>query len=332
MAAGKTPTLKRGTNAIQRDASSQSSISVVSNTGLNHPLELWAGIECTTNRVGDRFFSQLRRGGHWDRIEDLDRIAALGIRTLRYPLLWEEVAPDWPAGIRWQWADERMARLRALSIRPIIGLVHHGSGPRSTSLVDPQFPEKLAQYARAIAERYPWVEMWTPINEPLTTARFSGLYGHWFPHGRDVLTFARCLLGQMRATVLAMSAIREVNPAAQLVQTEDLGETTATPRARAQANFENERRWLSFDLLTGKLDRRGEVARWLISAGISARELAGFDEAPCPPDLLGINHYITSSRYLDENVACVSARAVRRQRSRGLCRHRSRACANRRLL
>ena len=65
------------------------------------------------------------------------------------------------------------------------------SGPRSTSLVDPAFAEGLAAFARAVAERYPWVEDFTPVNEPLTTARFSGLYGHWYPHGRDDLTFAR---------------------------------------------------------------------------------------------------------------------------------------------
>jgi dTDP-4-dehydrorhamnose reductase len=265
-------------------------------------LELWGGIEGTTNRVGERFFSQLRRSGHWQRIADLDRIAALGIRTLRYPLLWEELAPDGQLErIDWSWPDARMERLRALGIRPIVGLVHHGSGPHDTSLVDPQFPEKLARYARVVAERYPWVELWTPVNEPLTTARFSGLYGHWFPHGRDTLTFARCLLGEVRATVLAMRAIREVNPAAKLVQTEDLGETTCTPRLRYQAAFENERRWLSFDLLAGRLDRLSDVARWLMGAGVAERELAAVQETPCPPSVIGINHYVTSSRYLDEN-------------------------------
>ena len=83
----------------------------------------------------------------------------------------------------------------------------------------------------AVARRYPWVEDYTPVNEPLTTARFSGLYGHWYPHGRDDRTFARALLNQCRAVVLAMRAIRAVNPAARLVQTEDLGRTYSTPRA-----------------------------------------------------------------------------------------------------
>ena len=53
------------------------------------------------------------------------------------------------------------------------GLVHHGSGPRYTNLLDPKFPQLLADYAAKVAKRYPWIEYWTPVNEPLTTARFS---------------------------------------------------------------------------------------------------------------------------------------------------------------
>src|SRR5690349_7631415 len=113
------------------------------------PLELWGGIECTVNRVGDCYFDQIERTGHAARVDDLDRFAALGIRTLRYPILWERTAPDGLARADWTWADERMARTLALSIRPIIGLVHHGSGPRHTSLMDPAFADGLAEYARA---------------------------------------------------------------------------------------------------------------------------------------------------------------------------------------
>jgi dTDP-4-dehydrorhamnose reductase len=195
-----------------------------------------------------------------------------------------------------------MNRLQQLGITPIVGLVHHGSGPAYTSLVDPRFPELLANYARAVAERYPWVNAYTPVNEPLTTARFSGLYGHWYPHGRDRFTFAQTLLRQMQGVVLAMRAIREVNPAAYLVQTEDLGETSSTPRLAYQADFENERRWLSYDLLTGRLERNGVMWRDLRESGWSQTELAAFNAEPCPPAVIGINHYVTSSRFLDENV------------------------------
>ena len=126
-------------------------------------LELWGGVECTVNRVGDVYFDQLERSGHTTRTDDLDRFAELGIRALRYPVLWERTAPDGPELADWTWPDERLERLRELGIRPIVGLVHHGSGPPSTSLLDPGFPEGLARFARAVAERYPWVEDYTPV-------------------------------------------------------------------------------------------------------------------------------------------------------------------------
>ncbi|KAB8320755.1 sugar nucleotide-binding protein [Tolypothrix campylonemoides VB511288] len=264
------------------------------------PLEVWAGVECTVNRVGDEYFDQLERNGHATRLDDLDLFAELGIKAIRYPVLWERTAPDGLENADWSWADERLGRLRELGINPIVGLVHHGSGPRHTSLVDPEFPEKLALYARAVAERYPWVTHYTPVNEPLTTARFSGMYGHWYPHGRDGLTFARALLGECRGVALSMQAIREVNPNAQLVQTDDLGKIYSTPKLAYQAEFENERRWLSFDLLCGRITPTHPMWRYLHKCGISEAELDWFVENPCPPDIIGINHYLTSDRFLDE--------------------------------
>lgn len=265
-------------------------------------LELWGGVECTVNRVGDSYFDQIERSGHASRLSDLDLLADLGIRTLRYPVLWERTAPQGVKTANWHWADERMSHLRNLGVRPIVGLVHHGSGPRDTSLVDPAFPEKLAEYAQSVAERYPWVDAYTPVNEILTTARFSGLYGHWYPHGRDGLTFARALVGECRGTILAMRAIREINPRAQLIQTDDLGKTYSTPALSYQADFDNERRWLGWDLLCGRVDREHLMWDRLVLDGIPVAELEWFLENPCPPDVLGINHYPNSERMLDERL------------------------------
>ena len=58
------------------------------------PAEVWGGVECSCNRVGEQFFDQLNRNGHRERLTDLDLFAALGIKKLRYPVLWEHVAPQ----------------------------------------------------------------------------------------------------------------------------------------------------------------------------------------------------------------------------------------------
>jgi len=266
------------------------------------PLELWGGVECTLNRVGDAHFDQLEWSGHDRRAEDLDLFAGLGLSALRYPVLWERTAPEGVALADWSWADARLDRLRRFGVEPIVGLLHHGSGPRYTHLLDPLFPGQLAEYAQAVARRYPWVSSYTPVNEPMTTARFSGMYGYWHPHGRDALTWARLLLAQCRATVLAMRAIRTVNPQARLVQTEDVGKTYSTPHMAYQAEFENERRWLSFDLLCGRVDDghpMGHYLRWL---GIPDRDWRVFQDEPCPPDIFGCDHYVTSERFLDERL------------------------------
>jgi dTDP-4-dehydrorhamnose reductase len=267
------------------------------------PLEVWGGVECTVNRVGDEWHDQLRASGHESRIEDLTRFAQLGLRRLRYPALWELTAPQAPDRFDWRWLDQRLLRLQELGIEPIVGLLHHGSGPRYTSILDERFPEWFAAYASAIASRYPWITQYTPINEPLTTARFSALYGHWYPHRSDDRSFARALVNQMRATTLAIRAIRVVNSCAQLVQTDDLGRTTSTPKLSYQADFDNERRWLGWDLLRGMVDRQHGMWRYLRAAGIAAAELEWFRDHPCPPDIIGINHYVTSDRHLDDDVS-----------------------------
>ncbi len=266
-------------------------------------MELWGGIECTINRLGDRYFNQVKRTGHDAREDDLTRCVELGIKTLRYPVLWESVAPDSLDEPDWSWTDKRLACLREGGVNTVAGLVHHGSGPRYTSLVDPGFDKKLARYARMVAERYPWIDRYTPVNEPLTTARFSGLYGHWYPHSSNPRAFKDALINQCRGVALAMHEIRRINPSAQLVQTEDLGKTYSTPTLAYQARFNNELRWLVWDLLGGKVTRHHRLWRWL-TKGCNAKpgELLWFVDNPCPPDIIGVNHYITSERFLDERL------------------------------
>lgn len=264
-------------------------------------IALWGGVECTINRVGDRWFSQLDRCGHLVRAADLDAFAALGLRAVRQPVLWEQVEAAGIGRPDWTWTDACIAGLQARGLDPILGLLHHGAGPAGTGLDDPGFPEKFARYAGSVARRYPDVRDWTPVNEPLTTARFSGLYGLWAPHGNEPATFWQVLCNECMGTVLAMRAVRQVHPGARLVQTDDLGRTWSTPRLAYQAEFNNQLRWLSWDLLCGRVDGAHPLHGWLVDVAQATRaDIAWFADNPCPPDLIGVNYYVTSERYLDE--------------------------------
>lgn len=263
------------------------------------PLELWGGVECSLVRVGDEFRNQVIETGHAARLSDIDSMAELGIKAIRYPILWETVAPESPTELDFSWHDKRLKRLKKHGIRVIAGLLHHGSGPRYTELLDPNFPTLFARYAQAVAERYPWIDCWTPINEPLTTARMSFLYGIWYPHKHDLGLALRALVNQCTAIAAAMNEIRAVNPRAQLLQTEDVGKTFATEPLAYQASHENDRRWLTFDLLAGRVRPDHPLYDFFAGAGVSHRQLENFTGGSASPDVLGFDHYLTSERFLD---------------------------------
>ncbi|ODN70642.1 hypothetical protein [Methylobrevis pamukkalensis] len=128
-----------------------------------------------------------------------------------------------------------------------------------------------------------------------------GLYGHWYPHQRDEAAFWTLLLNQVDATRLSMRAIRRVIPAARLVQTEDFGHTYATPPCQPQADHDNLRRFASWDLLFGRVVPGHPLHRHLVDMGFQRRlEVIAAD--PCPPDVVGLNHYVTSDRFLDHRL------------------------------
>lgn len=264
-------------------------------------LQVWGGIECSHVRIGDRIRDQLAEGGHRGRRGDLDRVAALGVQRLRHSVIWPAVMARGRADFRWH--DRRFARMRDLGITPIAGLLHHGWGPDGLTPLEPAFAPAFAAFAGAVARRYPWVGDFTPVNEPVTTARFSALYGLWHPHLRDEGAFLRLTFGAVEATVAAMRAIRAVTPKARLIQTEDLGRVFASPRLAGQAEYENERRFLGLDLLCGRVGRGHPFHARLLAAGVAERRLAALADAPCPPDIIGVDHYLTSDRYLDDDLA-----------------------------
>ena len=262
-------------------------------------LSMWGGVECTINRVRNKCFDQLAWSGHRNSVErDLDLFAGIGLNTLRTAVHWEHFDQT---GC-WSHPDRTLQHMRRLGQNPIVGLLHHGSGPAHTSLLDPEFPSQLAAFALQVAERYPWVEQYTPVNEPQTTGRFACLYGHWFPHHRNMRSYVRALHNQIKGVSLSMHAIRSVQPNARLIHTEDAGQTFSAPSLNHFRIEREHRRWLGLDLLCGCVTERHPLFAFLLHHGLSHAEIMWFAEHPCPPSIIGLNYYVTSDRYLDDRL------------------------------
>ncbi|HEV8021852.1 MAG TPA: family 1 glycosylhydrolase, partial [Candidatus Lustribacter sp.] len=264
-------------------------------------MELWASPEPTFARIdATTVRDQSAETGLDVRLDDAERIAALGVTASRVPVLWERVAPNDPHACDYREPARRLAALKAAGIEPIVTLLHHGSGPQYTDLLDPAFPLWFAEYAEATAREFPWVRRWTPINEPLTTARFATLYGVWFPNMRDDRAFGRAMVNQTLAQQAAMRRIRRVIPAAEFVLTEDLQRYSAGDAGVAEyAEFLRERVYLSAELVAGRVGDDHPLATFLTErCGVDALEVAMLQRDATVPDLVAFNHYPHSERYL----------------------------------
>ena len=123
---------------------------------------------------------QMEVCGHYRRWrDDFDLVEELGIHFLRYgpPLHRTFLGPgQLRLGIRRR--HLRRSRSGATSRRSstsAISACPTGSAISRTRISRMQF----ARYAGAFAERFPWVQLYTPVNEMFICAVFSAKYGWW---------------------------------------------------------------------------------------------------------------------------------------------------------
>jgi len=132
-----------------------------------------------TARMGIQDDAWLRWGpGTLD--ERLDTLNGLGVRTVRFTLVWREVASRAPADGRdpvdpaYNWApfDAVLDGLHAHGITPLVtiwGSPGWANGGHPANWLP---RSGLGNFAYAASKRYPWVHLWTIWNEP-NTAVFS---------------------------------------------------------------------------------------------------------------------------------------------------------------
>jgi beta-glucosidase/6-phospho-beta-glucosidase/beta-galactosidase len=186
---------------------------------------------------------------HWRR--DFECVSELGLSFLRYgpPLHTTLIGPG---RFDWEFADITFAELRRREIVPIVDLCHFGVPDWLGDFQNPDFPEQFAVYAKAFASRFPWVQLYTPVNEMFICAQFSGKFGWWNEQGTTDFTFVTALKHLVRANVLAMQAIIQIRPDAIFIQSESSEYFHAeNPQAIRYAEVENARRFLSLDLNYG---------------------------------------------------------------------------------
>jgi beta-glucosidase/6-phospho-beta-glucosidase/beta-galactosidase len=206
---------------------------------------------------------------HWRT--DFDLAQELGVSALRYgpPLHKTFLGVD---RYDWSFADETFNDLRRRDLVVICDLCHFGVPDWIGNFQNSDFPALFAGYARAFAERYPWVQLYTPVNEIYICALFSARYGWWNEQLTGTDTFVTALKHLVKANVLAMRAILEVRPDAVFIQSESSEYFHAeNPKAIGPAEVKNARRFLSLDLNYGRrVD--SEMYEYLADNGLTRDE------------------------------------------------------------
>ncbi|WP_075791318.1 family 1 glycosylhydrolase [Massilia putida] len=137
---------------------------------------------------------------HWRT--DLQLLDTLGIKVLRYGAPYYRVHAG-PGRYDWEFTDQVFDEIRRLGIRPIVDLCHFGVPDWLGSFQNPELPAFFAEYAQAFAQRFPWVEFYTPVNEMYVAAKFSAQLGLWNERLASDRAFVTATKHLVKANILA---------------------------------------------------------------------------------------------------------------------------------
>jgi len=278
--------------------------------GKAQPFMFATGIENSypmiVGRDGQPFrVDEMSKTDHYRRWrEDFALTSEMGIDYLRYgpPYYQTHVAP----GVYdWTFSDEVFAELRRLNITPIVDLCHFGVPEWIGNFQNPAWPAYFAEYARAFAERYPYLHLYTPVNEIYICAKFSALHGWWNERKSDDRSFVTALKHLVQANIMAEEAILAVQPTAYFIQSESVEyfhPTTPDPHVQELAEKLNQIRFLSLDLSYG-YHGVGQIAYdYLLENGVSRSEYQWFmahGRALRPHQIMGTDYYASNEHMVD---------------------------------
>jgi beta-glucosidase/6-phospho-beta-glucosidase/beta-galactosidase len=233
--------------------------------------------------------------GHYQRWrEDFELVQEMGIGYLRFG---PPIHRTWLGAEQydWEFADLTFADMKRRNIVPIVDLGHFGVPDWICNFQNPDFPKLFCGYALAFAERFPWVQLYTPVNEMYICATISARYGWWNEQLSSEQAFVTALKHLVKANVLAMKAVLKVRPDAIFIQSESSEYFHAeTPDAIRAAELMNSQRFLSLDLNYGRrVD--SEMYEYLLDNGMTRDEYHFFLENRMKQHcIMGNDYYVTN--------------------------------------
>ncbi|MDE2618809.1 MAG: glycoside hydrolase family 1 protein [Sphingomonadales bacterium] len=258
------------------------------------------GIDSAAPRIDGVRHDQMALTGHYARWDsDVDLVKALGTRYLRFG---PPVHRAYLAEGRYDWdhADAVLQRMYQYNIVPIADLCRLGVPDWIGDFQNPDMPRLFARYARAFAERYPWIQLYAPVSTIFVTAFASARIGLLNEALSDERSFVTALKHLCAACVLAMMEILEVRPDAIFIQSERASYFHAdSPAAIAEAETLNAMRFLALDLIYGHRVDSG-MYEFLLDNGLTRQEYRWFMETRLGRHcVLGTDYYPANERRVD---------------------------------
>jgi len=252
------------------------------------------GIECSYPMIhhGHLRRDQLEECGHYEHWrDDLRLVQELGLKVLRYGLPYYSIHKA-PGKYDWTFADEVMNEMQRLNITPILDLLHFGLPSWIGDFQNPELPVHFAEYADAVATRYPWVRYYTPVNEIYVTAKMSAKDGIWNEQLKSDRAFVTAMKHIVAASILATHSIANRRPDVVVVQSES---AEYTHEARASKSKEvtlgNKQRLLSLDLLYA-YPPDADIFMYMMDNGLTREEYDWFMAGEPPGyQIMGNDYY-----------------------------------------
>jgi beta-glucosidase/6-phospho-beta-glucosidase/beta-galactosidase len=245
---------------------------------------------------------EMEKGFHYKNWKkDFELVKEMGIEFLRYGPPYYKTHLG-PGKYDWSFADETFNYLKELHITPIVDLCHFGVPDWIGNFQNPEFPNYFAEYSKAFAERFPDLQLYTPVNEIFIAAMFSAQYGWWNERLRSDKSFVTALKHLCKANVMSMHAILQIQPDATFIQSESSEYFHAMdPLAVPLARFLNQKRFLSLDLTYG-YPLNVTMYEYLRSNGMTSDEYYWFTKnqvkAKC---IMGNDYYVTNEHLVFPN-------------------------------